>query len=370
MTITTLHLSSAPPDGPTLTYARTVERHLVHREALGEVFLTDTRRVDEDRFSAAAQLPRSHAYYGDHLLRPPLYDPMLMLEACRQAGLAGAHAHYAVPIDDKAILTHLGIHLQHPQKITVGTRPCELSLLARTTNRVEKNGVTTGLDYTFRLTVVGTPIGYARMGLRFKSPESYARLRLRQRGDTPPPLSSSSPRSRGVAAPPHLVGRANPDNVVLLDVEERDGATRALLRLPCDHPSLFDHPQDHIPGMVLAEAARQLAGYAVIEELGMSPTKTHGTTLHAVFTKFGELEPATELSAVIRGVSTARESDISGLFHTHGGPVELDADEAAGEGARVDQIPIDIDVRQAGETIARISIGATSMSGLSSSRAA
>ncbi|WP_330235578.1 AfsA-related hotdog domain-containing protein [Streptomyces sp. NBC_00566] len=40
---------------------------------------------------------------------------------------------------------------------------------------------------------------------------------------------------------------------------ERDGEARWELRVDTGHPVLFDHPVDHVPGMVLIEAGRQSA---------------------------------------------------------------------------------------------------------------
>lgn len=270
----------------TLTFARTVDRILVHREGLGEVFLTDMRRLDDDSYAAGAQLPRSHAYYGDDVVRPALYDVVLLMEACRQAALAGAHSYYEVPAGHKFILTHFAIHLLHPQRTAVGPRPCELCLVATTKNRRVRDGQVGGLDYDILLSTAGTPVGQVSLGLRFKSPADYARLRLRQRDGAEPP-SSATHQHMPVGWPldAHLVGRSNPDNVVLVDAVAGDRGARALLRVHLNHPSMFDHPQDHIPGMVLAEAGRQLARYAVTEHLSIAPSKMHINDLHAVFTK-------------------------------------------------------------------------------------
>ncbi|MCZ0978180.1 hypothetical protein O1L60_00100 [Streptomyces diastatochromogenes] len=40
-----------------LDYTRTVDRLLVHRDALGEVFLTDLQPLDDENYAAAGQLP-------------------------------------------------------------------------------------------------------------------------------------------------------------------------------------------------------------------------------------------------------------------------------------------------------------------------
>jgi 2-oxo-3-(phosphooxy)propyl 3-oxoalkanoate synthase len=55
---------------------------------------------------------------------------------------------------------------------------------------------------------------------------------------------------------PGRVGRPMSDGVVL---GRRVESTRWQLRVDTTHPSLFDHPVDHVPGMLLMEAARQAA---------------------------------------------------------------------------------------------------------------
>ena len=46
-------------------YAQSAEKHLVHKAFNGEVFLTDSHRIDESTFEIAAFLPRAHTYYND-----------------------------------------------------------------------------------------------------------------------------------------------------------------------------------------------------------------------------------------------------------------------------------------------------------------
>ncbi|MFJ9544513.1 AfsA-related hotdog domain-containing protein, partial [Streptomyces sp. NPDC101225] len=56
------------------------------------------------------------------------------------------------------------------------------------------------------------------------------------------------------------------------------------------HPVLFDHPVDHVPGMVLLEAARQAAAATT-----HSPTPP--THLHATFTHYVELDTPCHIHA-------------------------------------------------------------------------
>ncbi|MGN5633717.1 AfsA-related hotdog domain-containing protein, partial [Streptomyces sp. AC154] len=61
-------------------------------------------------------------------------------------------------------------------------------------------------------------------------------------------------------ASPQRVGRMSPIDVVLSPVGETN---RWQLRADTRHHVLFDHPVDHVPGMVLLEAARQAAAAAL-----------------------------------------------------------------------------------------------------------
>ncbi|MFF6790340.1 hypothetical protein ACVW0K_003744 [Streptomyces filamentosus] len=333
------------PDAPELDYTRTVDRLLVHRDALGEVFLTDLRQTGENTYLAGAQLPRSHAYYGDHLNRPLSYDPLLILEACRQAGLAGAHRFYGVAPDNKFILTHLRLHISHPQQVTVGSAPLPLAIETLIVSRKERDGRVTGLDYEFTLVSGGIRVGTAALGLRFKTPGGYLTLRLNNRGGLALPSSATSPQAvPGTLVPAHLVGRANPDNVVLVEPAVTSSSASALLRVPTGHPSLFDHPQDHLPGMVIAEGARQLALFAALELHGMSASKTLVTGVDVLFTRFGELEDETVLTA--ESVPAAPGDDPRGVPYTLGGPLEFPED-----GGTLREVPVRVEATQKGESL-------------------
>ncbi|HEY5834705.1 AfsA-related hotdog domain-containing protein [Streptomyces sp.] len=313
-------LPSAPPlTGFLPATARTVDRALVHRSSLSEVFLTDLRPED-DGFLATAQLPRSHAYWGDHVLSPASYDPVLLIEVCRQATLAGSHRFYGVPMDSKFILTQQTLALTRPELLTIGTEPAVLLLRATVTERREKEGVVTGLDYALRLYALpvgqdaeddgATELGTAEVGLRFRSPDSYADLRLRGRGGRAPRSTAQMPAAQqAFPAAPHLVGRQLADNVVLSEPRpEKEGAS-ATLRIAASHPSLFDHAQDHVPGMVLIEGARQLSLHTLRDQLGLAPERLRVLGIRAAYQRFGELETPISLGTELPSAQDALLAD-------------------------------------------------------------
>jgi 2-oxo-3-(phosphooxy)propyl 3-oxoalkanoate synthase len=359
---------SAPPAQqqagalPKLDYSRTVDRYLVHRDALGEVFLTDLQPLgprDNDSYAAAAQLPRSHAYYGDHLLRPSCYDPMLILEATRQATIAGAHRFFGVAEDAKFILTHLRLRLAHPRWVAVGSSPLPLAMRVTALTRKEREGRTTGIDYGVELSAGDRVVGHVETGLRFKAPTDYLSLRLGHRDGRPLPSSATLPQTApGTPAPPHLVGRASADNVVLVNAIGAEHRGRALLRTPVDHPSLFDHPQDHLPGMVIAEGARQLALFTAHEARGISPAKAFPTALDVRFERFGELEEETLLAAQAGQEVRVQPAD-RGVYYTQGGVLEL---EEAKPDEVLEQVPVRVEARQGTARLCTIDLTLTRVS--------
>ncbi|MFF7261151.1 AfsA-related hotdog domain-containing protein [Streptomyces sp. NPDC008159] len=71
----------------------------------------------------------------------------------------------------------------------------------------------------------------------------------RDDADTPTSESYRQPVTEGLGGPGR-VGRRRPGNVVLPDPVTEGRRDRARLRVAGGHPSLFDHAQDHVPGMV------------------------------------------------------------------------------------------------------------------------
>ena len=89
-----------------LSWQRTVDRALVHRNAIAEVLLTDIVQLDRTSFEVAAQWSRSHRVYRPD--QDGRHDPMLLLETVRQAGLALSHFGFGVPFEFKSVMHDVG----------------------------------------------------------------------------------------------------------------------------------------------------------------------------------------------------------------------------------------------------------------------
>lgn len=285
-----LATESATIDLTGLTFQRSVDRTLLHRSALSEVFLTDCRAVDDHTYLAAAQLPPSHAFYTDCLSNRPLIDPMLLMECARQAETYGGHAVFGVPVGTSFILRDWSLRVDDVAALTRPAGPSEVAMVVRTHDHRRVGGALRGLVYEIELLLGGLRAGLAHISVGYLSAETYRLLRQGRRGSAPPASTSIHPLPTGVAVPPHLVGRRDVGNVVLMDASTGDAALTARIRPAVDNPSLFDHAQDHLPGMVMIEAARQASLLALNDLHGLSPSRWMLTGMRARFTAYAELD--------------------------------------------------------------------------------
>ncbi|MDH6706533.1 hypothetical protein P3T27_003260 [Kitasatospora sp. MAA19] len=256
------------PTGPIPRLTSTVAKEYVHRACHAEVFLTGSEQLNETTFSVSAQWPRAHTFFSTP--DGTRHDPIQAAETIRQAGLYLAHTRFGVPLDHKFMMWNLD-YTTHPRHLLIGATPTDLSIEARLVPQPRRTGTT--IDFTLSTVVRRGPHLAATGHARFTTvPDStYRRLRgaRREADPTPAPAVSSEPLS------PARVGRIRPCDVVLTPAE-----APGTWHLTPDlwHPILFDHANDHIPGMVLLEAARQ-ATNALTSPVTVSPACA-ATTYH------------------------------------------------------------------------------------------
>ncbi|MFF4156675.1 ScbA/BarX family gamma-butyrolactone biosynthesis protein [Streptomyces sp. NPDC001678] len=286
----------APPaPDPVPTFSRTIERSLVHRAAVSEVLVTDLVPTGKEDFVAGAQLPLGHGYFSDHLRSPVSYDFLLLLEAARQAGTAASHRQLDIPQGTVFLVHNWSIEIDDPAALDPGPRPGELEMTGSVHRLAGRNGRLRGVDSPVSLRIGGREIGRARITVGAASGDDYTKLRFLQRKSTPPLTSDLGGVVRSRPADANAVGRRNPSNVVLGEPRRADGAISAQVEPRFENASLFDHTYDHIPAMVLTEAARQLAHLAGV------PVSAAVTGCTADFTRFVELDAPLVATAALPG---------------------------------------------------------------------
>ncbi|MEU0336688.1 ScbA/BarX family gamma-butyrolactone biosynthesis protein [Streptomyces sp. NPDC006193] len=337
-TVTEVVEEAATPDPPpppaaadaAPEFVRTVDRRLVHRAAVSEVFVTDLRR-DGDGFLAGAQLPLSHGYFGDHLRRPAAFDFLLLLESARQACTAAGHLYYGVPRDTVFLVNGFSVRITDQGALTAGTRPGELVLAGGAVRDEGRGGRLRGVRFDVTLSLAGRQAARIGIDTSTAAGEDYRKLRFLQRRSTPPVTEDLDTTTAGRPADAAAVGRRNPLNVVLGEPVREGAAVSAPVEPRWENRSLFDHSYDHIPAMVLVEAARQLAHLAGV------PVTAPVAACTARFTRFVELDSSVTATARADRPGAGAPTPPCGLlveFRQNGATVaetELDFGPAAGE---------------------------------------
>ncbi|MGW0866640.1 ScbA/BarX family gamma-butyrolactone biosynthesis protein [Streptomyces sp. NPDC002611] len=284
-----------------LSYARTVDRALTHRAAVSECFLTDALRTGERTFRVAAQPPRAHLYYSDHVTdagTAPSYDPLLVLEIFRQSCILASHEYLAAPADSSFVFDRGALEILDPEALRVGELPAAVTVEGEFTDVRERAGRPCGATVEVRAFVDGRAAATMRLAYRWIPGRTMRQLRTRARAALALDPRRAHPLVNRLE--PAEVGRELSANVVLGRVTV-SSAAEVVAQVVVDrtHPALFDHPVDHIPGAVMFEALRQTATTAARELCGLDIAPQHLalTGCDVTFLKYGEFELPTDCRA-------------------------------------------------------------------------
>lgn len=239
-----------------LNFSRTIDKTLVHRRALAEVFITDFEISGRDRYLVAAQLPVGHAYYNDSTT--DFHDPLAIIEACRQAALVVSHQYYGVPKDWSFIFRKAKVHIGNTDSTTISNGRMIVGI--NITKTFEKDGYLTGIIGDFIVEIEGNRVGEFVGSLSFLPSALLGQMRAQSRSNKQVPIdtyiSPLAPLPSKNAARTWtrniVIGRTTRDTYEIVDRR--------------NNRALIDHEVDHISGMVILEACRQAAIATVLEE--------------------------------------------------------------------------------------------------------
>ncbi|MFH9005629.1 ScbA/BarX family gamma-butyrolactone biosynthesis protein [Streptomyces afghaniensis] len=266
-----------PPEAPLVTsvtpvtLVTPVTKELAHRTAEADVFPVRWRRISDTRFRFTAHWPAAHAFFGP--VDDRHQDPMVVGETLRQASMVLAHAEFGAPADTHFVMWDLTVHTD-PSALLLSdaAEPVDVDVVCSEIRRRGRGLHSMRTTMEFRRAGRFVARGTGSTGCT--SPLAYRRLRARQLAEVGTPV----PLLPGIS--PALAGRSRAEDVVLAPAD-RPGVWR--LRVDTGHPVLFPRPNDHVPGMVLFEAARQAATAAS----GRHPFLPRSMT--AAFSRYAEL---------------------------------------------------------------------------------
>ncbi|NLU82685.1 AfsA-related hotdog domain-containing protein [Rhodococcus sp. HNM0569] len=281
-----------------LSFDRNIPRDIVHRESIAEVFLTDARRYCNGAVFAA-QLPRNHSYFSDHRGTATTYDPLLLIEVFRQVAIYYAHTFVGVERAQKFVFGSADFEIVDGETFRIGSCPGHCTVTADVLAEKKRNGTVIGLTLEMTAYIEEQIAARETMVYQWMPANVWARIRHRGRQELGLPEAPQIPAPSPVARMrPGAVGRNNPRNAILANPAFQAGEISALTVIDTNHPSLFDHALDHVPGMLQFEAARQIAMAATNASLGLDTSRMVMHHLEISFGKFAEFEIATMARAV------------------------------------------------------------------------
>jgi hypothetical protein len=236
-----------------------VDRHAVHKAAESEVLIASVEPAPDGSWLTHLVVSRSH-----WLCRPwPASVPVTLLaEAFRQAGMAVCVLGLAVPSDSHFVISEMTVEWDAEQLAFPRFGAFEATLHVSITETELRKGVLHRLHVDYRIDGVASGHVTAQM----LNDRDYRVVRRRA-------VAMTGRETTGV------------EDIILDPVITETGLT-AVLGVQWTDPFFFDHPVDHLPGMLLLHGAATLH-----ERFGA----TVPSRLDITFSRFAELGVETRI---------------------------------------------------------------------------
>ncbi|UZK56518.1 ScbA protein [Streptomyces drozdowiczii] len=241
-------------------------RRMAHRPDVRDLFATGVARLSDTRFRVPAHWPRAHRFFGPVAGHQ---DPLLIAETMRQAAILVCHAELGVPLGDAFVMWELR-YTTAAGHLVLGGGPWDVMVEVNCSDIRRRGSGLGSMRVGFVLRRDGAVLAVCGSRISCTSAAAYRRLRGHRPTAAAPPPPALAPRT---------VGRTAERDVVLAPPA---APGRWQLRLDTGHPTLFGRPNDHVPGILLLEAARQAANATVP---GFLPV-----TLRSDFLRYVELD--------------------------------------------------------------------------------
>ncbi|MFI5736620.1 ScbA/BarX family gamma-butyrolactone biosynthesis protein [Kribbella sp. NPDC051587] len=252
---------------------------LVRKDKSEEALVTDWRELPDLVQEVVTTWPQSHAFYteGDH------FTPLLFTESLRQALALLSHRVHSIPLGHRLGWEQISSWIL-PTALDVQGSARKVTLLVSHPSVTRRRMGSVYLVSRIDAVSDGRRIGGAEVRYSAHPPAIYDRLRG-------PYSSAKDAFSKAIAltppVDPALVGRSSTRNVVLTPLNQ---PLSWQLRVDTTHSVLFDHPHDHVPGMVLLEAAAQAAQASL-------PTPVATTRFDTQFLRYVEFDQPCHVTA-------------------------------------------------------------------------
>lgn len=215
-----------------------------HKVNDDEMFLTRISRVSDSFFQAEFRNISDHHFYNDFTPCDNRVNPLFLLECARQVETYLSHVEFNIPLDSEFLLDNLSVVYLPTKREREKRFNADIYTKYPTSTKNRKNE----FNVVFRIN--GKVIGNITLNVRYMTKQCYKRLRG-------VPEGLNKPKSH-LPLTPASVACHSPQNVILAELNEEGPYVKALINVDENNKCLYDHEQDHVTGMNLTEAAKQL----------------------------------------------------------------------------------------------------------------
>lgn len=215
-----------------------------HKKNESEIFIKNTSRVSDNHFQAEFKLVSYHHFYSDFLACTNRINPLFLLECARQAETCLSHTEFGISPDSKFLLVNWT--LTYYPSIPENTKILKADVYTKhpNTHKTNKN------EFNIIFKINGKIIGSVIIVVRYITSHCYTLIRRTPDG------SPSARMMLPLAS--DCVCYTKPENCILADLNDNGPFVTAVININKNNKSFNDHEQDHITGMNLSEAAKQI----------------------------------------------------------------------------------------------------------------
>ncbi|MEU5417290.1 MULTISPECIES: ScbA/BarX family gamma-butyrolactone biosynthesis protein [Streptomyces] len=213
-----------------------IPKEFIHLHRTEAVLLTNWSTLGSGRYAVSAHWPRG-GFFGDSV-------QILLAQTIRQSCLLIGHAELSVPLPHQTLMEWMDFSVSS-DFYDPKNKPDNLFVLL-----TFKPNNPRSLRVELSILSEGRLVAESLLDFSWIAPGAYRRLRGAHAEVPWGEVVVPSP------VLPHTVGRAHEHEVLLAPTGLAD---RWELRMDVSNPALYDHRVDHVPGLVLIEAAYQAA---------------------------------------------------------------------------------------------------------------
>lgn len=279
---------------PDIQFERTLAKPLLHKNQIENVYCTSISKIKEDEYAVGAFIPKANVFFRQ--CRENIQSNILLItEIGRQAAIAASHNCLSVEFDKIFILDTLNMHMLPSGLSDLRNKNNDLVIYVRLNQKThDANGELLSVSTHFKGCRENKVIAEGVGSWSFLGKQKYERTRSLTRRRIARKASHTDPLDHVTFLQFSPVDYSK----VLKEISiKNDNHFSTQLIIDREHIFFFDHDCDHVPGMLIFEAFKQLGCRAMEYKLNLPIYSMQANGIELNFRLFAELDYKVVISA-------------------------------------------------------------------------